>query len=276
MKYDPDRFVDLGHGTPGVCRLGLASRGGRHLKAKDVGYAIERGIGYLNWCGHADGMSRAIRELGPKREDVVVATQISARSRKEAEEELEDVLSELGSDYLDIATFYYVEHESEWDEITAVDGALAAMEKLRGQGKVKMLGLTSHQRKLAASIAETRALDMLMIRYNAAHRGAEKDIFPTAHPLKIPVVTFTSLRWGALMEPTQEDPPGFSPPSAADCYRFVLSNPSVAVALMAPADRDELDANLVLLDNWGPMGPEEETTMRAHGDRVYRNAGSFP
>ena len=276
MEENLPRFVNLGHGTPRICRLGLASRGGRHLKAKDVRFAIERGIGYLNWCGHPDGMSQAIKELGSKRTDVVITTQISARSGEEAEEELEDVLEEIRSDYLDIATFYYVEHKSEWDEIISPDGALSVMEKFRQEGKVRMLGITSHQRRLAVSVAETGALDMLMIRYNAAHRGAEKDVFLTTYPLKLPVVTFTSLRWGALLEPNPDDPPGFSPPSAADCYRFVLSNPSVAVALMAPADREELDEDLSLLDDWRGMSSEEESMMRAHGDRVYRNAGSFP
>jgi aryl-alcohol dehydrogenase-like predicted oxidoreductase len=116
---------------------------------------------------------------------------------------------------------------------------------------------------------------MLMIRYNAAHRGAEKDVFPATDRLKIPVVTFTALRWGALLEPTPEDPPGFHPPSALDCYRFVLSNPSVAVALTAPGDREELQENLTLLSDWRGMTPDEEGAMRAHGDRVYRNAGAF-
>jgi len=275
MGENPPQFVDLGHGTPRVCRLGLASRGDRRLRAKDVHLAIDRGIGYLNWCGSPDGMSQAIRELGGKRESVVVATQVSARSGRETERELEEILREIESDYLDIATFYYVEEESEWEEIIAPSGALSAMEKARREGKVRMLGLTSHQRKLAAKAVETGVLDMLMIRYNAAHRGAEKDVFPATDRLKNPVVTFTALRWGALLEHTPEDPPGFRPPSAVDCYRFVLSNPSVAVALTAPGDREELEENLTLLSDWRGMIQEEETAIRAHGDRVYKNAGSF-
>ena len=40
---------------------------------------------------------------------------------------------------------------------------------------------------------------MLMIRYNAAHRGAESDVFPVTDALGTPVVTFTGLRWKDLM-----------------------------------------------------------------------------
>ena len=39
-------------------------------------------------------------------------------------------------------------------------------------GVVRSLGVTSHQRPLAAEMARSGLLDALMIRYNAAHRGA--------------------------------------------------------------------------------------------------------
>ena len=150
------------------------------------------------------------------------------------------------------------------------------MREAQTQGLVRLIGMTTHQRKLAAKRAKHRELDVLMIRYNAAHRGVERDVFPITDAAGIPVIAFTGLRWGALIRTTPEDPPGFSPPTAQDCYRFVLSQPSVAVGLMAPDNRAELEANLSLLADWRGMTPDEEAMMRAHGDRVYRTAGRFP
>ena len=43
---------------------------------------------------------------------------------------------------------------------------------------VRRLGITTHQRPLAAEAARSGKLDLLMIRYNAAHRGAETEVFP--------------------------------------------------------------------------------------------------
>ena len=45
-----------------------------------------------------------------------------------------------------------------------------------------------------------------MIRYNAAHRGAERDLFPVTEALGMPVIAYTALRWRALMQPTPSDP----------------------------------------------------------------------
>ncbi len=129
---------------------------------------------------------------------------------------------------------------------------------------------------LAAEIAASGQCDLLMIRYNAAHRGAETEIFPVTTQQQVPVVAYTGLRWGALLKSTPDDPPDFVPPPAREWYRFILANPAVAVTLMAPNGRAELDENLTLLDDWQPPTPQVMQTLRDHGDRVHQHAGRFP
>ena len=257
-------------------RLGLATRGNTSLDRDDVLHAVKRGVNWLNWCGHTDGMRDAIRALGWRRSRVRIAVQFKARTRSAAERELRETLADLETDYLDTATLYYVEDQSEWDQITSPDGAVEVLEAARDAGVVRTIGLTSHQRKPAARWAESGRLNLLMIRYNAAHRGAEKDVFPVAESLGLPVIAFTCLRWGALLQPTLDDPPGFDVPSATDWYRFVLGHPGVAVALMAPDGRRELEENLRLLDNWHDLPEEQRQALAAHGDRVRFHGGSFP
>jgi predicted aldo/keto reductase-like oxidoreductase len=270
-----ERTVSLGTGLPDVCRLGLATRGNTHLKVEDVEWAVERGINYLNWCGHPDGLSCAIARMGGARKRLVVAAQFEARSARDAEREFASVLDQLRTDYMDVLTLYYVESESEWEEIIAPDGAWHYLVEQKRRGRLKLIGLTSHQRLLTAGWVQSHKLDLLMIRYNAAHRGAERDIFPVAQKERIPVVTFTGLRWKALLAHTPEDPAGFVPPSAVEFYRFCLANAAVAVALAAPGNRSELEENLALLDDWrGPDALAIEN-VSAHGERVRKRAGAF-
>ena len=266
------RTVVLGPGMPEVCRLGLATRGNTHLKSADIERAVERGVNYLNWCGHPDGLSNAVARMGSARRQVVVAAQFQSRSARDAEREFASMLDELKTDSIDVLTLYYVESKSEWDELIAPGGALEYLVEQKRRGRLKMIGLTSHQRALAAEWAQSEKLDLLMIRYNAAHRGAERDVFPIT---RIPVVTFTGLRWKALLDRTPDDPPDSTPPSAVECYRFCLAHPAVAVALAAPGNRDELDADLALLDDWRAPEEEERDSLRAHGERVRKNAGVF-
>lgn len=110
-------------------------------------------------------------------------------------------------------------------------------------------------------------LDLVMIRYNAAHRGAERDVFPVTQPLDLPVIAYTALRWGALLRSTPDDPPGFAVPRPPEWYRFVLQNPAVAVTLAAPRTRAELDEDLLVLDASGPLGDAEYAALADHGAR---------
>src|SRR5579884_1340959 len=153
------------------------------MAVADVLHAIDRGVTFLNWPGGPDALSRAVAGLGPRREEVTVCVQFEARTAAGADAELATILRELGTDYVDVLTFYYVEEPEEWEQITGPGGALGYCREAQRQGRVRWLGLTTHQRPLAARVAGSGLLDLLMIRYNAAHRGAETDIFPVTDAL---------------------------------------------------------------------------------------------
>jgi predicted aldo/keto reductase-like oxidoreductase len=259
-----------------VCRLGLASHVNTDLEPADILHALDRGVNFLNWAGDREVFSRTIAELGPRRESLTVCVQFAARSATDAAEELQSILTTLRTNYIDVLTFYYVESPEEWAELTAPNGALAFCQPARRDGRIRRLGVTSHQRPLAAEMARSGLLDLLMIRYNAAHRGAETEVFPTTDALGMPVIAYTALRWGGLLRPTPDDPPRFIVPEASAWYRFALQSPSVTVALAAPHNRAELDEALKVLDAAGPMGAVEYERLAEHGRRVRRHGGQFP
>jgi predicted aldo/keto reductase-like oxidoreductase len=263
-------------GNRPVCRLGLATRGDTELTPSDVQLALDHGVNFLNWCGTPNALSQAIAGFGDRREEIFVCVQLEARAAADAERELAQILAELHTDYVDVLTFYYVEEPQEWRQISSPGGSLDICRSAVRDGRVRLLGLTSHQRPLAAEIARSGALDMLMIRYNAAHRGAETEVFPVADQMGMPVVVYTCLRWGALLRSTPDDPPGFAVPRAPDWYRFALQTPSVSVTLMAPDNRTELEEDLTVLHASGPFTEEEFERLAAHGRRVRRHSGSFP
>jgi predicted aldo/keto reductase-like oxidoreductase len=270
------RRVELGGGCPPVVRLGLATRGNTQLAAEDVALAVGRGVNYLNWCGYDDGIAKALRNKLIRRNSVVVAMQLDSREAASAESELEESFRMLGTGRIDVVTFYYVESKREWEQIAGRDGALRVLEAEKQKGRVGLIGLTTHQRKLAAACVEEKRLDLTMVRYNAAHRGAEQDVFPVTERLGMPVVVYTAQRWGALTQATRDDPLEFAPPAAIEWYRFALAHPAASVVLMAPNGRRELEENLKLLDDWRAPTAAEFEKMAKHGLRVRKHAGTFP
>ena len=84
-------------------------------------------------------------------------------------------------------------------------------------------------------------------RYNAAHPGAEKEIFPELPRADRPgMVSFTATSWGQLLgKPTLQGrltgthrlPESERAPTAGDCYRYVLSRPEVDVLIKSEVSR---------------------------------------
>jgi aryl-alcohol dehydrogenase-like predicted oxidoreductase len=145
-----------------------------------------------------------------------------------------------------------------------IEGAL----RLKEQGMTRFLGLTSHNRRLFPQLRKEGFFDCFHIRYSAAHRGAEQETFPYLKGKDRPgVVTFTATAWKRLLK-HKKMPPGETPPSAVDCYRFVLSNPAVDVCMMGARSIGQMRENLKALDK-GPMTKAELDRMRKIGDYIY-------
>jgi hypothetical protein len=116
-------------------------------------------------------------------------------------------------------------------------------------------------------VAENGVFDIFHTRYNAAHRGAETDIFPKLSPDDRPgIVTYTATCWRKLLKSSLA-PPGEQPARGSDCYRFVLSNPDVDVCMTGPKDREQMREALATIE-LGPLNEEEMARMRRLGDAV--------
>jgi hypothetical protein len=149
-------------------------------------------------------------------------------------------------------------------------GTWAAMEALKRAGRVRAIGFSSHNRRLAAAVARERAADVLMIRYNAAHRGAEGEIFTAFGVNRPAIIAYTATRWGLLLKPL----PTWGFPSAmtaGECYRFVLEQPAVDVVLFAARSRAELREDVAAVLQ-GPLEPARLEACRRFGDAVHAAA----
>lgn len=246
-----------------VTPLGLGS--GYGLSASDVERAVERGVNYIYWgSNRRPSFAEAMRNLGPrKRDDLVLVVQSYTRLAGVMGASLERALWDLGTDYADVLLLGW------WDEPPprkVLDAAL----KLKEAGKTRSLLISCHRRETFASYIADPAYDGIMVRYNAAHPGAESEVFPLLSKRRPFTVAYTATRWRALLKQDYM-PPGERLPRASDCYRFVLSNPSVDVCLTGPRDAAELDEALTALDR-GPLSEDEMAWMRRVGAHVHAAA----
>lgn len=247
-----------------VFRLGLAAsyRPGREV----IHRAMDAGVQVFFAYGFDSQMIRALCEISPSRRQQVVLVTGAYQMfgwHPNLRRTLEKRLRQLRTDYIDCFLFLGVMRERGF-----LAGVLEELERFRQEGKVLATGVSIHDRKLAGELAKRGSIQALMMRYNAAHRGAEQDIFPHLAAHNPAVIGYTATRWTALLRRPRGWPRHGRIPTPGMCYRFVLSNPHVHVCLTAPSNRKQFEDNLAAM-RAGPLNEEDMTFMRQFGDAVH-------
>ncbi len=280
--------VSFGSTGLAVSRLAVASSYG--VGEADVRRAFDRGINFLFWGSRRRaGFGRAIKSIArTRRDEMVLAVQSYSRVAWMVRPSVEIAMRRAGVEQVDLLVLAWW-HDSPAEKI--LDAAL----ELQRTGKVKHVLVSSHHRPTFQRIVKDPRFGGVMLRYSAAHPGAEHEVFPYLDALDAPaaldalhapdpragaqaatrkpgVVSFTATRWGKLLDPTLT-PKDERTPRASDCYRFALSNPYVHSTLIGPRNGRELDEAMTALDR-GAMSEDELAWMKRVGVAVRRDAPS--
>jgi aryl-alcohol dehydrogenase-like predicted oxidoreductase len=249
-----------------VQSLGLA--GNPNMEEGCVTAAYNAGINYFFFYNQSYPI--LIKELKSvlcdDRESIAVATGSESRNLKTLSAYLDQVRRQLEVDTVDV---FYAEYVSPGDDMEALleaGGVFDELHRWKAEGLIRYVGATSHNRPMAVELIESGSIDVLMHRYNMAHRGAEEQVLPAALNAGVPVVAFTCTRWGSLLTGHQ-DWDGLVP-TAADCYQYVLHHPAVHIALTAPTTPVQLEENLSALKGTEQLS-KSLPLWEAYGKLIY-------
>jgi aryl-alcohol dehydrogenase-like predicted oxidoreductase len=252
-----------------VGRLGISSSYG--VPGDALERAFERGVNYIYWGSRRTAsFGEGLKRLRPQRDRFVLVIQSYTRVAGLMAWSLERALRALTFDHADVLLL------GMWNK-PVKPKILDAARELKRRGLVRFLAVSTHQRTRVPQIAAANDFDIVHFRYNAAHPGAEKEIFPNLPATNRPgLVSFTATSWGQLLGKSSLQgffmgahplPKGERAPTATDCYRYVLSRPEVDVCLTGPADAAQMDEALEALRR-GPMTDEELAWMARVGRAV--------
>jgi aryl-alcohol dehydrogenase-like predicted oxidoreductase len=266
----------LGRTGISISRLGLSGRSftarglpeRRVLPSEDVERAFhELGVTTFLFSpgmkGIAEGLRRLIR--AGHRQDLVIMAGVGIPTGWGVRRAFERQARVLGVDHFDIFLLGWV--RARWH---VTGKTWPTMRHLKEEGKVRAIAFSCHNRALALALQRELDVDLMMLRYNAAHRGVEREVFAHLGPDRPGIVSYTATRWGMLLQPLPAQ--GFPEPmTAPECYRFALAHPAVDGALCAARTYAELEEDVagVLA---GPLPPERLAEVLRFGDAVHRTA----
>lgn len=268
MKYRP-----LGTTGELVSAIGL---GGWHLALKSVDKklakkiihaAIDHGINFMdNSWDYNEGeseirMGKALRD--GYRDQVFLMTKIDGRSKVEAKRQLDESLSRLDVEMIDLVQHHEIIRMEDPDRIFQEDGAQAALEEAKQAGKIRFIGFTGHKdpyvhlRMLEVASAHGVRFDAVQLPLNAmdAHfRSFEKLVLPELLKRKVGVLGMKSLANGILLRSNTI--------TATECLHYALNLPT-SVVITGIDSMKILDQALDAVKSFQPIPPDAVNALLA-------------
>ena len=266
------RYRKLGRTGEEVSAIGL---GGFHIgklkeeseSIKIIRTAIDSGITFMdNSWDYNDGdselrMGNALRD--GYRDKVFLMTKIDGRTRKEAAKQIDESLSRLQTDRLDLLQHHEVIRMEDPDRIFAEGGAMEAAEAARKAGKVRYIGFTGHKdplvhlRMLEVAAKHHFHFDTAQMPLNVmdAHfRSFGRMVVPVLVKEEIGVLGMKSMADGNILKSKTVSP--------VECLQFALSLPT-SVVITGIDSLEILKQALDVAKTFQPLKGEQKRALLA-------------
>ncbi|MDP2857608.1 MAG: aldo/keto reductase [Bacillota bacterium] len=220
--------------------------------------AVEQGVNYIDVLfgdpDYRDKIGHAIKGLrdrivvnGHIGIDIVDGQPSQTRDAGVSEEFFHDLLRRLGTDHVDVGMIQMVDSDDAFDKVMAPGGILESAYRLREQGKLRHIGISSHVAKVAVRAASSALFDVLMYPINFSNRAEE--VAAACHAHGVGLVGMKPFMGGEFF---QEPYRKFITP--VNALSFALSRPAVAV--VAPGMKNLAELFQVLA--YSSATPEEK------------------
>lgn len=260
------RMSDISFGCAGLGDPAVARRG------------VERGITYFDTSPDysREGSERALGEgiRGTPRDRLFIASKFCTAdghlpndtSVPAVMRAVEASLQRLGTDYLDLVHIHAVDSI----ERLMAPNIHEAFDRLKAQGKVRFLGVSSHTPNLERVMrhaVDSGRFDVIMVAYNFRNWPDLSTIFARAHARGVGVVAMKTLK-GARHTQLADFTPTERESFAQAAFKWVLSNPHVSGLVVSIRSHEQIDEYLAASGQ--PMTPADQAVLERYDRLVTR------
>jgi predicted aldo/keto reductase-like oxidoreductase len=140
--------------------------------------AEEKGVNILDcWMSEPKVRTNIGKALAGRREKWIIQGHVGStwqegqyvrtRDAEKCREAFEDLLARLQTDYIDLGMIHYVDRVDDWEAIQA-SPYLDYVQELRRSGKIRHVGLSTHNPEIGILAAESGLVEMILFSINPA------------------------------------------------------------------------------------------------------------
>lgn len=185
-------------------------------------------------------------------------------------EGFDDLLKRLGVDYLDVCLLQFVDEEGLYERVVGPGGMLEFARKLRDEGKIRHIGMSSHMVPPALRAVRDGVIDVLMFPINPAFdslpgylgrieelwersaAGSEqvsqdrRELYLACESARVGLVGMKPFAAGLLFAPPVYG--GATPLTPVQCLSYALAQPGVSCVVPGITTSEQLHAALYYLE----------------------------
>lgn len=231
------RYRTLGRTGLRVSEIGLGGipiqKVSREAAVAIIKKCAEQGINFVDTgTAYTDSEAKIGEAIRGQRGKWILASKSPALHKKQMADEIGKSLRQMGVDCIELYQIHHVKDSEQLKTAMSEDGALAALEDSKKAGKIKFIGITSHNNRVLLEAAKTGKFDTVLVSYNAAERDAEKGLLPYCRENNIGVIVMKPLAGGQIG-------------GAASAVKFVLRNDAVSSVIPGIHTERELEEDVV-------------------------------
>jgi predicted aldo/keto reductase-like oxidoreductase len=186
--------TSLGFGGIPIQRLSTAQA------VRVVKRCLDLGINYFDTAnGYTTSEERIGKAVRGRRHDVFIATKTFPGPPEMIEANLDLSLKRLATDYIDLYQFHGV---SDMDTVKRIldpeNGLMKVFEKAKRAGKIRHIGVTSHQMDVAKVLVKTGRFETLMFPFNFITSEPETELLPLCREHDMGFIVMKPLAGGML------------------------------------------------------------------------------
>jgi predicted aldo/keto reductase-like oxidoreductase len=161
--------------------------------------AYDRGITFYDTANvYRDSEEKFGFAFHGMRDNVVIATKTMKRDAQGAMKDLENSLRMLRTDYIDLYQFHQIAQEKDLTAVTASGGALEAAVKARDEGKVRFIGVTSHNLSMAVKLVKTGLFSSIQFPFNFIEDAAKDELHSAAREMGLGILAMKPFAGGMI------------------------------------------------------------------------------
>jgi len=217
--------------------------------------AIDGGINFADTAeGYGDSEEKLSNALKGERDKFIIASKSPCRDAAGMEKAINQSLTRLKTDYIDLYQVHTLKTEDQLRKIFAPGGAMEALKKAQAAGKIRHIGVTGHRPSILVKAIRTGEFDTVMPPINVVDREAEEELMPLAKELDIGLIAMKPVCGGTLDDPVLG-------------IRFCLNSPADSV-LVGMKNVAEVEANLQTAREFRPLTELEEDELLENASQL--------